>query len=666
MDRLDYLLSLRETKPLEIKNTWAALGSLEVDSDTKSYIKDTIIKIGSKYTSKVKEVETTSGDFSFQLEKMLANPGSKLVLGMANIKEGDSLESSVWNFENIDGNKQVEIITKLSGHFIMKDSFTVHFQEKKMVIFEGTDISKVKVYSVLKSVENYIALKTFDGDEIHFNKISYEESVPSETSNEKDYNIPSTQLDHNVGKDVSKYIEEYLSEDGKEITLSMTNLPDTFISNTLTFMNTNGELFVKIESQKKEDETKKSATVPVSFREGAAITSGEGQINVYFVLESLVSDVAFVSMDGHVAHYEGFSKSNFEEEVDPNDLIEPGPLVGSLVYVVADYHHSNINPLINWESMKYNDLDETIISTVAGVVSPHFKLLLTSEQMASLDDIPIDESFVPFKNNARTIDSQFLIDDYELELILGELGVPFIRVDELEYTRDILVNNCVLPAVQLYYTFFPIIKEEAHGAVGPNQEFKVPYIKDAYSAVAYFTQGTGASMNNVGAFGFYAQNAISGGQYTGKFGNGLRYNKQVPGFAGLQYMDSYLMNRAAQQGYLNYHRREKILQRYVDEEGKVWAKGFSTIGGCVNIKWLCWNKDWNNIRFIDLNNVRKMATSFALRNIGMLRSQVKSDAPNNIDFSLFNQRADSLYDAVYKEWSTSSTNLNLATVRGGL
>lgn len=664
MNRLDYLLSLRETNPKEIRDTWAALGSLEVDSDTKSYIKDTIVKIGSKYTPKVEEVETISGDFSFQFENMISNPGSKLVLEMANINPEDTLEKSTWIFENVDGNKQVEIQTKLSGHFLMKDLFTVHFQEKKMVLFEGTDISKIKVYSILKSIDHYVALKTFDGDELHFTKKEYVEST-SPSKDSTNYNIPSTQLDHNVGKDVSKYIINYLKEDGAEIKLSMTNVPEVFKSNTLTFMNKNGELFVKIESQKKDD-TSKSATLPISFTEGVAITSTDDELKIYFVLESLTDDIAFVSSDGHVAHYKGFNKSHFEEEVDPNSLIEPGPLVGSLVYVTADYHHNNVNPLVNWEALKYNDLDETIITLVSGVVSPHFKLLLTADQMAALEEVEIDTSFVPFENKARTIDSQFLIDDWELQVILSELGVPFIRVDELEYTRDILVNNCVLPAVQLYYTFFPIIKEDAFGAVGPNQEFKVPYIKDAYSAVAFFTQGTGASMNNVGAFGFYAQNAISGGQYTGKFGNGLRYNKQVPGFAGLQYMDSYLMNRAAQQGYLNYHRREKILQRYVDEEGKVWAKGFSTIGGCVNIKWLCWSNNWSDIRFIDLNNVRKMATSFALRNIGMLRSQVKSDAPNNIDFSLFNQRADSLYDAVYKEWSTSSTNLNLATVRGGL
>ena len=50
----------------------------------------------------------------------------------------------------------------------------------------------------------------------------------------------------------------------------------------------------------------------------------------------------------------------------------------------------------------------------------------------------------------------------------------------------------------------------------------------------------------------------------------------------------------------------------------------------------------------------------------MLRAQVKSDAPNNIDFSLFNTRSSELREHVIKKWEGSSTNLNLAPLRGGL
>lgn len=695
MNRFEFLSSLKEQGDIkQIRDTWAALGSLEVDSNTKVYIKDTICKIKSDNNPIVNEKPATlAGNFLTQLQNMLQLPGSKLVLKQEDIKEDSDIESSTWILENDKGVKKLTIKTKIVGHFWMKTVLNIHFQEGEMILYDNKDATKIKRYTVHKSINHYIAFKTFDKDELHFSKTSYDEGAPltDDELNEKhisaDAALNNVILNKELGETGNDLFNEFaakLEKAGSRLKLELNNLPHEFEYSRLEFFCTeDNDLFVEsiVKRVNKPDESR--SVLPVLLVDGTiniflSVDEADFRFNTYFIRRSLINDVALVAIvdkgtdvEFQVGHYfcEDFKniKSTENEEQDLTDIIEQGPLIGSLVYVLADYSAAKNNGPVNWDSLNYNDIDNSLVSMVSGVISPHFRILLTADEMKSVEELPIDEDFIPFLNEAKSITGDFKISDDELELILGELGVPFITIDELEYTRDILVKKCVVPAIKDYYTFFPIIKEEAFGSVGSNQEFKVEYPKGAYAAVAFFTQGTGASLESVGPFGFYAQAALSGVGYTGKFGNGLRYNKQVPGFVGLDNNTSYLMNRAAQQGYINYHRREKILHRFVDEKtGKVYAKGFSTIGGMVNIKWLCWSNDWNDIRFIDMGDVRALATSYALRNIGMLRAQVKSDAPNNIDFSLFNTRATELRDGVMKKWEGSSTNLNLAPLRGGL
>lgn len=696
MNRFEFLSSLKEQGDIkQIRDTWAALGSLEVDSNTKVYIKDTICKITSDNKPIVTEKPATvTGNFLTQLQNMLQLPGSKLVLKQEDLKEDSDIENSTWVLENDKGVKKLTIKTKIVGHFWMKTVLNIHFQEGEMIVYDNKDATKIKRYSVHKSINHYIAFKTFDKDELHFSKTSYEQGAPltDEELNEEhitaDLTLNNLILNKSLGETGDDLFNEFSAklENGSRLKLELNHLSNDLEYSRLEFFCTeDNDLFVEsiVKYINKPDENR--SVLPVLLVDGTlniflSIDEADFRFNTYFIRRSLINDIALVAIvdngidDGvefQVGHYfcEDFrnKKSLENTEQDLTDIIEQGPLIGSLVYVLSDYSAAKNNGLVNWDSLNYNDIDSSLVSMVGGVISPHFRVLLTADEMKSLEELPIDEDLIPFLNETKSVTGDFKIPDYELELILGELGVPFITIDELEYTRDTLVKNCVVPAINDYYTYFPIIKEEAFGSVGSNQEFKVEYPKDAYAAVAFFTQGTGASLESVGPFGFYAQAALSGAGYTGKFGNGLRYNKQVPGFVGLDNNSSYLMNRAAQQGYINYHKREKILHRFVDEEtGKVYAKGFSTIGGMVNIKWLCWSNDWNDIRFIDIGDVRALATSYALRNIGMLRAQVKSDAPNNIDFSLFNTRSSELRERVMKKWEQSSTNLNLAPLRGGL
>jgi hypothetical protein len=159
MNRFEFLSSLKEQGDIkQIRDTWAALGSLEVDSNTKVYIKDTICKITSDNKPIVTEKPATvTGNFLTQLQNMLQLPGSKLTLKQEDLKEDSGIENSTWILENDKGVKKLTIKTKIVGHFWMKTVLNIHFQEGEMIVYDNKDATKIKRYSVHKSINHYIA-----------------------------------------------------------------------------------------------------------------------------------------------------------------------------------------------------------------------------------------------------------------------------------------------------------------------------------------------------------------------------------------------------------------------------------------------------------------------------------------------------------------------------
>lgn len=349
-----------------------------------------------------------------------------------------------------------------------------------------------------------------------------------------------------------------------------------------------------------------------------------------------------------------------------NPAITPSDLFNALVYCSADYKVDNVDFMtIDWDSASVTST-EGLCSVVEGVTSPHFRVLLTREEMASVSTIPINEDYMPYQFKAG--DSDLVIDDSELEIILGEVGVPFLRMEELEYTRDAILNTCLKPALQEYYKFFPISDQRELGNVGCNAEYKFELPPYCYAVTrAWVAQASGGGSSGSippGAYNFMAQTmggtGMGGG---GNFGRGVNYRgKRVPGYVGgTDAMSAFLMQRAANQAMVNYAKREKF--RYIRQGKKIYIAGFSSIGGILCANFAFWSPNWDDIQFERLNEVRKLSTSYVLQNLGMLRALVKTDVPGNIDYSLYTNRAKDLKDEVLSFWKTLPTNF--ATVQRG-
>ncbi len=341
-------------------------------------------------------------------------------------------------------------------------------------------------------------------------------------------------------------------------------------------------------------------------------------------------------------------------------------VLGALVYCNHSYSVSNTFPAINWEETPYDRIND-MVSLYQGVNLPHFSVILSPDEVQAVKTTSFNPDFVPFQNNEISKPS-ICIDDSELEIILAEAGVPFLSYNELEYTRETILNICIKPALQTYFKFFPLIEEQVLGYSGTvGTEFKVELPEDAYNAVVYYTLGGAAgSGHSMSPFAYYASEVLGGGNPSGStFGSGVSYRKQVPGFTGLpQARDITMMGLQARQGYVNQFRRERVTK--VKENGKTYVKGFSTVGGTLNAKFFKYSNDWNMVEFEHLDEVRQLCQSYVLRNLAQLRSLVKSDVDGAIDWNSYTTRADNLYDRVTKRWTTTTENLAHAIQRGGL
>ncbi len=342
---------------------------------------------------------------------------------------------------------------------------------------------------------------------------------------------------------------------------------------------------------------------------------------------------------------------------------EGKPLNGALIYCLTDYEVDNdIWPCIDWDQYEIEDIDTCFIGSFQGVQSPFFKLLLKKEDVDALANVPVNEDLDISGND----DGGVVIDDEQLGIMLTEVGVPFLRIDELEYTANAIKKYCLKPVFDTYFGFFPIIKEDVIGQMSGGTEFKKEFPPNAFAAVPYYVLGAGGGAEFRGAFSLYREQMMYGGGMMsgGGFGRGVSYRKPVPGFVGLQQGDANMNMRAAQQGYVNYFRREHV--RTIKENGKKYCIGYSTVGGSVNVKWLCCSYDFDDIKFSIRTDFRNLGKAAILRNLGMLRALVKSDVPGAIDFSLYNSRADTLEQKVIEKWEKQASNLALSVMRGGL
>jgi len=360
----------------------------------------------------------------------------------------------------------------------------------------------------------------------------------------------------------------------------------------------------------------------------------------------------------------------FRVDASNGDGISTAPLHNRFLVCVHTYQVDNVKKFpIDWSIMTVDDIKGEY-AAIEGIMVPYF-VVLPAKWEAGF--IPTN-GFIPYTNKDVQIDNGCIwIEDDELLTILTAIGFPFVTFADVEFAKNEIIKYCIRPAMQRYFTFRPIIEEQPGYQIAQGSEFLVPFPVDAYSCVPYYTVPGGSSGfgGNTGSpFAFYNEQIMLGGMTMGgmagsRFGRGVRYfGKQVPGFVGLDNKNALLDQMLANQGYLNFFRREKYSIKKIN--GKLFAYGYSTIGGNLNFKWLKSSRNWDDIKFEDLEVLaRPMARVEVLNNFAMLRSLVKTDIAGQLDPTVLQQRADKLEDGIQEKIKSIGLVGTLSVVRGG-
>lgn len=341
---------------------------------------------------------------------------------------------------------------------------------------------------------------------------------------------------------------------------------------------------------------------------------------------------------------------------------------------------------IDWT--KITTLDEANQTTlVNGLTATCFtffdqKLEITTIREFVLEVTQVDEnkSYVPFEKYKALSENNFniYIDDDQYYQIMQVIGQPFIKDRELEYNRQAILKLAVEPALRMYYTYFPLIQEQVINTYASG-DFMIPYPTQpypAYKAIAWISSAganmRGASMNGLSPLAALGTDvSLYTRASTGnKFAQGVRYNKSVPGYTGegtgggTSAYSELATAWPIANTMKNILRREKLSKIHIPGQG-LFAKGYSTVSGYLNIRWLCWSRDFNDVEFEDWSKVVHLCQAFVKKSIGSIRELLRTDS--NIPFKEgMAKEGDTEIESIEKEWRESPYRLIYTPARGGV
>lgn len=322
------------------------------------------------------------------------------------------------------------------------------------------------------------------------------------------------------------------------------------------------------------------------------------------------------------------------------------PLYGSIIYVGQA---GLIDTDFDW--LEYSQSEPPTgsdIQNTLAIIHPYFQVVLTGVQFDTITD-PVDTTWVPYSDPLLNLPVQ--IPNDELEKILIDIGVPFISIDELEYSKDQILRLMIQPALDQYFRYFPIEKVYTWGTYAP--DFDIEFPEGAVSVVRASNipglQGTGGPSqgpNNPLLFWYdeIAQNPAGG------MSMGYSTHSRNKMFRPNESMSTLILERAVRAGMGNYMRRRRIK---VYTEGRR-VRGFCTERSTLEIVFGYSSSNWDDVPHNMKPQVRDLAKAFVLKAFGMLRSQARSDIPGTVNYDRFITKGEELEKTIIDLWQQAT------------
>ena len=324
-------------------------------------------------------------------------------------------------------------------------------------------------------------------------------------------------------------------------------------------------------------------------------------------------------------------------------------LNGAILYCNMDYTGN-----IDWTAGKLFDLYYGEITFGYNVASPYFSVLLTPNEFLDVDVNSASfvngyKSFVPYKN--YDLQDKVTISEEDYRRVISVLGSPFIREDELEYTRDEICDLAIRPALEEYFHWIPATThvEEEVGQMEMDVQFPD---ESCYDVVGVYLQQYGGAMNgNMLSPLFYGmeQSLYSGLNYTGLSGS---YTGSKAPKTQTNSVSNVITSRANAQALINYGRRVHFEGPYEpdgDHDSK-WIRVWSNTQGVLNIWFARRTLNFNEVLHQHRTRVFDYSQACVKELFGYLRRQSKSDIPGLIDYKEWLSEAKETKEKIQGEW----------------
>ena len=319
------------------------------------------------------------------------------------------------------------------------------------------------------------------------------------------------------------------------------------------------------------------------------------------------------------------------------------PLNGAILFCDSNI---TLDPSFDWINYNISNRPTGDIMDQNMIIHPNIHIVLSQPEFQAITQ-NYDPTFIPFQETS--LDLPVDIDDDELNRILIDTGVPFISIDELEYTKAQLMELCIKPAMWEYFKWFPIITLQRYGL--SDSTFNIPIPSYAFGCGRVFVNpGYPVSTQIGNPLLFYFDETLMNISGAGGLSMPSGNSRSRRGFVDTQNYSTFIMERAARQGVINYSTRTRV--RVNIQQG--YVRGYTTKRGVLEIEWASRSTNWNDIPMNMQNQVREYATARIMRALAMLRMQARNDIPGTIDYSHFLTRADQLEKNTLELWKLST------------
>lgn len=301
---------------------------------------------------------------------------------------------------------------------------------------------------------------------------------------------------------------------------------------------------------------------------------------------------------------------------------------GGIVFCEKEYIGA-----LNWNNATLVDEDYGEIIFSSDIISSHFYLVLSLEELKSITE-SIDENFIPFRDTYEGNET-VKISDSDYKNIMTCMGVPFIREEELEFTKQEINELAIKPALETMFKWCPKTREEDITVTTSVQN--VPMPDDAYGVIGLSLQQYGAGNGSVTNPLLWSTMVSPFLDINSNVSNVSLYGSLLRNSSN---SNNLLLGNAAQQGFINYRRRVHYEGPYEDRSGDIcgtlggkYITVYSNIEGTFNIWWGIQTLNFNDIEFAQRDNAFKLCKAKVKQLFGNLRRQSKSDIPGQVDYN---------------------------------